>query len=245
MDAIKFSDATYEQIERILNAHYNGEIDIADYWHVGDTRKIHINSIPASSNNNKSHVAQDMTFVILDFNHDDLVNQIGTKNKAAVTIQCREILGNKGTAEYDYCLGKSSGSATWSTNPMRTWMNDEFIKALPETIQPLIKTVKTISSHPSNGTVTQNKAFWLSLMEIRGNAVGFSEGTQYKYYETTNNRTKYVNNNGSPSSTKCYYWSRTYASISTKASMYLINTSNDSEIVSTDFTGGNAPAFCL
>ena len=75
---------------------------MSEIWKVGDTRLIHINRISANSNNSKSHVVQDMTFVIIGFNHDDLTNQTGTKTKAAVTVQCREVLGNKGNEEQIY-----------------------------------------------------------------------------------------------------------------------------------------------
>ncbi len=97
-----FEKATNAEIEKMLNAHYNGEINIEDYWHVGDTRLVHINAIPADNNNSTSHVAQDMTFVIIGINHDDLKDQIGSRTKAAITVQCREVLGNKGIYEQHY-----------------------------------------------------------------------------------------------------------------------------------------------
>ena len=165
-EIVPFSSATDEQIEKLLNAHYNGFIDLSKIWKVGDTRKIHINAISADSNNVVSHVAQDMTFVILDFNHDDLVEQIGEKMKAAVTIQCREVLGNNGTSEQVYYWGDkhtSSDQDNYLNTPMRTWMNRNFIQALPTTLQPLIKEVikKNLSTHKGYSIITtRDKAFW-------------------------------------------------------------------------------------
>lgn len=34
VEIVPFSTATDEQIEKMLNAHYNGEIDISEYWKV-------------------------------------------------------------------------------------------------------------------------------------------------------------------------------------------------------------------
>ncbi len=103
-----FSTATDEQLEKMLTAHYNGEIDIADYWKVGDTRLVHLNAISSTSDVSESHVEQDMTMVILDFNHDNLKEQLGSRDKAAVTIQCREILGKNGTSESAYWWRRKS-----------------------------------------------------------------------------------------------------------------------------------------
>ena len=48
---VTFADGTDEEIAAMLEAHYAGDIDIEDYWNVGDTRKIHLNGI-ASPNEN-------------------------------------------------------------------------------------------------------------------------------------------------------------------------------------------------
>ena len=94
---VTFADGTDEEISAMLEAHYQGKIDIEDYWSVGDTRVVHINAIPSDSNNTISHVAQDITMVIIGINHDDLQEQIGIRTKAAITVQCRECLGNNET----------------------------------------------------------------------------------------------------------------------------------------------------
>ena len=48
---VTFQEGTDNEIKAMLNAHYAGDINIEDYWHVGDTRKIHLNGI-ASPNTN-------------------------------------------------------------------------------------------------------------------------------------------------------------------------------------------------
>lgn len=226
-----FANATDEQLEKTLNAHYNGIFNIADYWHVGDTRKIHINAIPSSDTISESHVAQDMTFVIIGFNHDDLVTQAGTRKKSALTIQCREVMGNKGNTEYSYFWGKyingQSSSSNYTQSPRRTWFNEVFLKSIPESLQKLVKTVvkKNLANHTTttNAPLNSNELiFLLSYPEVIGTVksnyylnngvVGDYEGYQYEYYKTADNRIKYVNNNGAKSSTKADWWLRSPSS---------------------------------
>ena len=93
---VTFQEGTDEEIAAALEAHYNGDINIEDYWNVGDTRKIHLNSIdsPNTGAYTNAWEAQDITIVITALNHHDLKEQIGTRTKAAVTVQTRECLNN-------------------------------------------------------------------------------------------------------------------------------------------------------
>ena len=221
----------------------------------GDTRKIHINAIASDSNNNKNHVAQDMTFVILDFNHDDLVEQIGEKMKAAVTIQCREVLGNNGTSEQVYYWGDkhtSSDQDNYLNTPMRTWMNRNFIQALPTTLQPLIKEVikKNLSTHKGYSIITtRDKAFWLGEYEVFGikdytDDRSYLEGEQYPYYKTIQKRIKYPNNNGNAKGYANWWWLRTPWS-GNGYTYACVMEDGDGYVSSSEGKIGNAPAFCL
>ena len=210
---VTFADGTDEQIAAMLNAHYAGQIDIADYWSVGDTRKIHLNSI-ASPNTNEyttAWSAQDITIVITAIKHHDLATPINGVTKAAITCQTRECVNNlsKGYNEngcifvnlnndYDTTFKK------WSELPMRTWMNGAFLKATTY-----------------NGTTTEtvtDSIFLPSEWEIFGSKsyAPVQEGTQWDYYKTTSNRIKYGNNAGKSNGTACFWWegspSTTYGS---------------------------------
>lgn len=229
-EIVPFATATDEQIRLLLEAHYDGQIDLSTIWSVGDVRKVHINAMSAGAGSTRAHVAQDMQMVIIGFNHDDLATAIGSKTKSAVTIQCKETLGNSGTQEDAYLSGDSSGSSYenpsyWNNANRRTWLNTTFVGALPSTFRSLIKTVTkgNLNGHNTTNVVnTQDKAFFLSYPEIfgsetylyyrGGNTPGNYEGTQYPYYATANNRHKYANNNGSASSNGDYYWLRSPSS---------------------------------
>lgn len=258
-EIVSFSDGTDEEIAKMLKAHYNGTINIADYWNVGDTRVMHLNAMPSGTGASESHVSQDMTMVIIGIEHDDLKYPISGKTKAAITLQCRELLGNNGSEEYGYIWGTNittSNTDNYSNNPRRTWLNGTFINALPSTIQPLVKTVikKNIANHSnptSAGPDTEDKAFLTSYPEMFGFA-SYSyykgsvllEGQQYVYYNSNTRRVKYINNNGSAGSTAYYYWLRSPSS-SGPNGWICVNNNGSVNNGSGSNTYGLTPAFCL
>ncbi len=236
----------------------------------GDTRKIHIDEISSNTNNSKTHIAQDIFIVIIGIEHDDLVTQAGERTKAAITVQCRETLGNEGTPEDVYYWGKqrtSTNSDNWADNPMRTWMQNRLINVglastnLKTLIKPVIK--KTLKTHTNTGVVTsEDKVFWLSVSEVFGitsdksikdyAAVGtLLEGEQYEYYTIEANREKLANANADEdyfdSST---WWLRSPSSLTNTTYGYewfyvAAGGGNTPRSRGNNNGGGSAPAFCL
>ena len=213
---------------------------------------MHLNAMAAGTGG-EVHVEQNMTMVIIGIEHDDLTTAINGKAKAAITLQCREFLGNNGVAENGQNYGDTG---QYADNPRRTWLNNTFIGALPTTIQSLVKTVnkKNLANHKDStaGITTQDKAFLTSYPEIYGsNSYKYYkgseelEGNQYPYYEISANRNKCENNNGSGGHrSDTIWWLRSPSSYDSDAWMLVVSDSvvnnNRSEI-----TRGIAPAFCL
>lgn len=77
-----WSDIPESYINSVLTSHYNGDINIADYWHVGDER-IYTYTTQSSSS---TFTTLFIHFVILDFNKDNLVTSISGKTKSAMTL---------------------------------------------------------------------------------------------------------------------------------------------------------------
>lgn len=260
---VTFQDGTDEEIAAMLEAHYKGKINIGDYWKVGDTRIMHLNAMEATSPYaDESHIAQDMVMVIIGIEHDTLKEQIGTRTKAAITLQCRETLGSNGSKEKGYYWGSSvkpSLNANYSQNPRRTWLNDTFINSMPTTFSSLIKTVikKNLSDHGNNPSLVEisDKAFLLSYPEVFGNTSyqyykGSStlEGNQYSYYTTSSNRIKYVNNNGQKSNNKDYWWLRSPHTVESPTNGYcwiLVNSDSNADYNLEGNSFSFSPAFCL
>ena len=192
-----FADGTWEQIQEMLQAHYDGKLNIGDYWSVGDVKTdVPLSAISAVSPLTDTHDAQNIDLVIVGIEHDDLASAINGKTKAAVTLSMKDCLINRGM------MNTSSGSYTyarWTTCPRKTWMSS-FESALPSSLKSLIKTVTKTTVYPTNSsntlaTETSNeKCFLFSNWELFGanysSYVTKQDGTQYEYYKTQSNRVK-------------------------------------------------------
>lgn len=144
-----WADATNEEITNILNDHYAGVINIADYWNIGDTRTIHLSSMGSwqagTDKKGETHSAQDVEIVIIGFNTDDLAAPISGKTKAAITVQLKQALSNSGMIDYDFeqkRINKISYTSNWTSCQRRAWANTVFKESLPDSIRPLLKEVK-------------------------------------------------------------------------------------------------------
>ena len=264
LEIVTWSNGTDEQIAAMLEAHYNGDIDVSEYWAVGDSRTVSLSSF---SSGNTTHVAQDIQMTIIDFKHDDLVESINGVSKAAITVNTKPTLANANSHEREYYWGSShypvADTENYSGSPLRTKLNTDFINAMPSTFSSMIKSVvkKNFTTHLKSSKATVNttdKAFLLSYPEVfgtatysqykEGDAVGDYEGTQYKYFETASNRKKYFNNNGVDGSTADVYWLRSPSSNYDSTYGYCwcrVNSSGSASYNGGNGTIGLALAFCL
>lgn len=236
LEIVTWVDGTDEEIAAMLEAHYNGEINLSDYWSVGDIRKASLSPM-AATGVGESHEAQEVELVIIDFEHDDLVSG----GKAAVTVQQRDSL-----SEYGYMNSSSTNANGWDGCPRRTWCNNVYKKALPATLASLIKTVakKASAGNKSSTIKTSNDdVFLVSEVEVFGETTySFAgEGTQYEYYKTTVNRVKYQ---GIDRATAKWWWERSPRSSEITEFCDASSSGNAGRSLANN-TGSLAPAFCL
>ena len=144
---VTFADGSWKQITKMLNAHYKGLIDIADYWKVNDERTITLDDIPAATYNSKlaseetgtpceleAQLGGKFKIRIVAINSCMLGKSIGKRTNSAVTLQfvnCLYTPGIIATKPYQ----------RYDVTPRHQWLNDKFIEALPSSLQSLIKTV--------------------------------------------------------------------------------------------------------
>lgn len=218
---VAFATGTDAEIAAMIKAHYNNKINIADYWAVGDIRTVHLSAM-AAIHVGESHRAQNVQFVIGDFEHDDLRTPINGHSKAAVTLLQKDCLmdaanasnpvnGSENTERgYINELGTTAGG--WNECPRRAWCNNTYFTALPTIWQSMVKSVKKKASGGNTQTlidITIDKVFLAAEIEIFGltkySAPG--EGTQYQYYKNaTANRYKLPRfSSDSGSVTSSYY----------------------------------------
>lgn len=195
---VTFASGTDEEIAKMIQAHYNNKINIADYWAVGDTRTVSLSAMAATTVG-ESHRAQTVQFVIADFEHDTLASGIGPHSKAAITLLQKDCLMDAANAsnpvngrhntENGYMRGSSTNVGGWDSCARRGWCNDTYFKALPATWRSMVKEVIKYTGKGGaalSGTQsTSDKIFLPSPIELSGSTDGGvdGEGTQYQYYK--------------------------------------------------------------
>lgn len=253
-----FASCTDEEIANMIQAHYDNQINIADYWAVGDTRTVSLSAMEATGVG-ESHRAQTIELVIGDFDHDDLTTPINGHTKAAVTLLQKDCLMDASNAsnpvngfsntENGYMNSSDTNVGGWKNCERRTWCNNVYYNALPSAWKSIVKTVNKKSGTgdgSSSGTeTTQDKIFLASEIEIFGKTVDSvsGEGTQYPYYKnTTSNRYKMPK--WSSSYISHIYWERSHCKGSSKnfCTMYFGGSANQG---SASFAGGIAPCLCI
>lgn len=254
---VAFADGTDAEIEKMIEAHYAGKINISDYWAVGDKRTIHHNAMDATGVS-ESHRANDYAYVIIGIEHDDLVTAINGKTKAAITIQTERMLYLDTTTEYNasynashecgYINGSSTNSGGWEGCVRRTWCNNVYKKCLPTYIQNMMKQVRKLTSEgsQSNTIKTSNDyAFLPSEIEIFGSTThSFAgEGKQYQYFKNaTANR--YKKPRYSSTYVSGQYWTRSPYS-SGSDSFCGVGRGGSANADSASNTGGIVPCLCI
>ena len=263
VEIVTFADGTDEQISAMLDAHYKGKINIEDYWSVGDTRTVQLTNLGSSGT--QVHVDQKMIMIIIGFNHDNLENKQGIRDKAAVTIQCKDALGNNEILEGEYYWGreyKAENGDNYTKSPLRNWLNENFINSMPSSFNSMIKTVnkKNLAYHNTANNaplISKDKAFLLSYPEVFGTVkyddyienkeVGEYEGTKYEYFKSSSERYRKINNDGSivNNSEWARWWLRSPASVSTQLEYSFCSVGGGYPSRSYSYPLALIPAFCL
>ena len=250
---VSWKDGSWEDIANMIEAHYNGDIDITDYWSNGDTKRVQLNAI-SSGTTGESQSAQYIDLTIIDSSHDNLVNPINGVTRAALTIHSKFCLGTTG---YMYSAYDGPNYSLWKDSPRRTWCNNGFKNALPAGLVSLIKKVSKVTyrygytgtyASYRGSTTTEDDVFLLSEMEVYGtqgldaSTYGSgSDGTQYEYYKTTSNRIKYLGIDGTSAQA---WWLRSSGVYGNGYSCFRIVNSNVNDRLA-NHTYGLAPAFCI
>ena len=255
---VTFAGGTDTEIAKMIQAHYNNEINISDYWAVGDTRTVSLSAMSATGVG-ESHRAQTVQFVIGDFNHDDLTTPINGHTKAAVTLLQKDCLmdasnasnpvNGVGNTENGYMNSSDTNAGGWKNCARRAWCNNVFFAALPSTWQSMVKIVNKKSGTgggSSSGTeTTQDKIFLAAEIEIFGSTTySFAgEGTQYQYYKNaTANRYKMPKWNSS--SVSNIYWERSPC-IGNTASFCGVDYNGNASGDTASAAGGVAHCLCI
>ena len=205
LEIVDWATGTDAQIVAMVNAADNGAIDLTDYWSVGDSRTVSLSAM-AATGVGESHVAQDVVLTLMN---------AGGKTLSSATANgrttCSFVVGQKNLlSEYGYMNSTGTNTGGWSSSARRTWCNDVYKNAIPNTLLPIFKQFTNISGvggGATSGTQTTTDYFAMPAEKEIFGSVTYSfadEGsalTQFTYYATTANRIKYQG-----STTTAHYW---------------------------------------
>ena len=199
-----WAGGTDAEIVEALNKHYAGEIDLTQYWSVGDERTVSLSAMSATGVS-ESHVAQNVTMVLMNVGGKTLNTSINGHT------ECAFIVGQKnGLDETGYMNSTNTNSGGWNGCARRTWCNSVYKNAIPSTLVGIFKEHKNkagLGGGSSSGTQEVVDTFALPAeVEVFGSTTYSvsGEGTQFKYYETSVNRVKKLGDSGSAT----YWWER-------------------------------------
>ena len=186
----EWSTGTDEEIVEALEKHYAGEIDLHDYWAVGDARQVTI----SGSSSLEPLWEQTVTYV--------LSNVGGKYLSDGITECCFQVDQVDCLSEEGYIKNSSSTSGGWKSSARRTWCNNDYKNAIPSTLRSIFKEFIN-QSGAANGTTSwsgvENTTDTFALraeVEIFGSTTYSvsGEGSQITWYTTSSNRIKKVNN---------------------------------------------------
>lgn len=128
---VTWADGTDAEIKAMLDAHYAGQIDIHDYWSVGDMRQISLNAIAEvkdSTGNVVYHVAQPAQtqfLVLLNSGGITLTQPINGKTECAFVVGQLMTLTND-----DRYYETNTQTIDWLNNQYRTSISSNIIRSL-------------------------------------------------------------------------------------------------------------------
>lgn len=178
---------------------------------------------------------EEVTFVILGFNHDDLADGSG---KAGITF------GMKGLLSTKYVVSDATHTpySEWIIRDTLT----EIYDTLPPDLRVIIKDVTKLSKH-HNGVAnsidtTVNKLFLFSISEVWNTWQG--DGSRYEYYESGLGSTKKFLNNGYGSASEWGLRSRYYSGGS-GVSTWIFAIDSDGNATSVGLGNGTSSGICF
>ena len=198
---VTWADGTDAEVAAFLQAHYDGLVDIHDYWAVGDTRRVSLSAMSATGVG-ESHSAQDVDLV--------LMNEGGKMLSDGVT-ECAFVVGQKESlATGGYMNSSNTNTGGWKNSARRAWCNNVYKNAIPSTLIGIYKEFINQSGTgggSSSGVENTTDTFALPAEKEVFGSTSYSvagEGNQFTWYATSANRIKKMGVSGSAN----YWWER-------------------------------------
>lgn len=260
IEIVTWADGTDAQIVAMVEAADRGDIELTDYWAVNDERTVSLAAMAASGSNDygswsvgETHAAQDVVFVLMNEGYP----VVGIDNS-----HVHFVVGMKNCLnETGYMNSSNTNAGGWKNCARRGWCNSIFKASIPDTLRSIFKqfSTKTANGGDSNYSAVDTTQDYFALFsgyEVFKNTAGtgsyngYTAGGGYalkaetdnhqqiKYYETSSNRIKQVNDNNS------FWWERSPACNDTAYFCRIFNNGTPGSISAT-MDNGLAPFGCI
>lgn len=233
---VTWQNGTDKQIKAMIDAADRGEINLSDYWSVGDERTVHLSAMTAGNGLNTAQPEQDVVLVLMNEGYP------GTGNEGVHFVWGqKDCLSQKGRMNTS-----NANTGSWNGCAMRTDLNNKYYNALPATFRSCLKPFNVITAQTYNGSTNQTSQDYISLFaekEIfgsanRGNTTEAASLSQIEYYKTTANRIKQVKGSN-------YVWWERSPRSSDANSFCSVYSNGSASGHGASFTNGVAPFGCI
>lgn len=222
-----WTTATESEVVAMVDAADKGYIDLYNDcgWRVGQERTVHLSAMSATGVG-ENHVAQDVSFVLMNVGGKTLTNAV-----ASGRTECSFVTGLKECLiEGGYMNSTATNVGGWTSCARRTWCNNVFKGAMPNTLLPIFKQFQNKTSAGSQSSTINTDNDWFSMpaeIELFGTTTySYSgEGSRFTWYETDANRVMVVGG------VVQGWWQRSPCNVGNQYFCY------------TGGTGGNQPAY--
>lgn len=208
LELVSWANGTPAQLAAMLDAHYAGRINIANYWSVGDTRTVAIGAIEAN-NSTAAMAAQTAQLVLMNLGGKTLVTAEHGQTNCACIVGFKNCLTTKGKYH------TSTSSVRYSNSAIRQFLNNQLFLALPSDMQALFKSFVNKTGYSSSALEdTEDLLALPATIEVLGSKASgeaTGEGSLFSYYATAANRIKTV------SGAESIWWNRSIISSSPSA----------------------------
>jgi hypothetical protein len=243
---VTWATGTDAEIAHMVAAADAGQINLKDYWEVGQERTVNLSAM-AATGVGESHVAQTATLVLIDKTCTGftLANATsGGKTKPDFIVGLKNSLKEMG-----YMNSNASNANGWSGCARRTWCNNVFRPAIPEPLRGIFKQFKWKQGKgggATSGLLETTDYFGLAPEEaiLGSNIYSLPDESalyaQWNWYKTSANRIKKRGDTGAAS-----YWWECSARSNYTSYYCAVNGSGYASYADADNNSGFAPFGCI
>lgn len=185
---VSWASGTDQQVADMLKLHYEGKINIYDYWAVGNKRNVSLSAVSGQP-------AQTVSMVLMHKGGKSLVTPVEGKTT------CVFVVGQENALSTNMVLD-TEVAYSWNACSRRTWCNSTYRNAFPEIIRGMFKQCKNYHAISSSQESNTNDYFAVPCeKEVTGTnekSVAETHAFQFTWYA-----------NGNKAKNKAY-WTRSY-----------------------------------